>query len=61
MLIINITKVTIDFRFFKGKNTGSTGHFTKQGAFIVDPEKIRRFVIPDLKGFTVKRLFLFVS
>jgi len=39
--------------FYKGTRTGSMGRHTKYGGYVVDFEKVRRFIVPDLSRFTV--------
>lgn len=39
--------------YYKGTGTGSTGSHTKHGGFIIDWDKVRTYVVPDLKDFKV--------
>ncbi|KAF8106318.1 hypothetical protein N665_0144s0029 [Sinapis alba] len=43
--------------FYKGKNCKPTGFHTKKGGYVVQPDKLPNYVIPDLTGFKV--LFFF--
>lgn len=40
-------------QYYKGSGSGAMGHFEK-GAYIIDPKKVRQFVVPDLMGFPLK-------
>ncbi|KAG5384167.1 hypothetical protein IGI04_035637 [Brassica rapa subsp. trilocularis] len=40
--------------FYKGKNCKSTGFHTKKGGYVVQPDKLPNYVIPDLTGFKLK-------
>nr|GMC56588.1 39S ribosomal protein L41-A, mitochondrial-like [Ipomoea batatas] len=46
--------------FYKGKNCIPTGFHTRKGGYVVVPEKLPNYVVPDLTGFKVlnKNLFL---
>ncbi|KAF2137620.1 uncharacterized protein K452DRAFT_257369 [Aplosporella prunicola CBS 121167] len=37
--------------FYKGTGTGSMGRHTKRGGYIIEPEKVRTYKVPDLTGF----------
>ena len=39
--------------FYKGNRTGSMGRHTKYGGYIVDFNKVRTYVVPDLSDFYV--------
>lgn len=36
-----------------GTGSGAMGRHTKNGGYLVDWNKVRTFVVPDLEGFTV--------
>ncbi|KAG2331646.1 hypothetical protein Bca52824_002826 [Brassica carinata] len=40
--------------FYKGKNCKSTGFHDKKGGYVVQPDKLPNYVIPDLTGFKLK-------
>lgn len=42
--------------YYKGTGTGSMGRHTKHGGYIVDYNKVRTYVCPDLKDFEVWQL-----
>ncbi|OZJ02294.1 hypothetical protein BZG36_05347 [Bifiguratus adelaidae] len=37
--------------FYKGTRSGAMGRHTKRGGYMIDWEKVRTFVVPDLEGF----------
>ncbi|KAI8850078.1 mitochondrial ribosomal protein L27-domain-containing protein, partial [Chytridium lagenaria] len=37
--------------WYKGTGSGSMGKWTKKGEYIIEPHKVRKFMIPDLNGF----------
>nr|GMC46311.1 39S ribosomal protein L41-A, mitochondrial-like [Ipomoea batatas] len=37
--------------FYKGKNCIPTGFHTRKGGYVVVPEKLPNYVVPDLTGF----------
>ncbi|KAF8467612.1 mitochondrial ribosomal protein L27-domain-containing protein [Kalaharituber pfeilii] len=37
--------------YYKGNRTGSMGRHTRHGGYIIDWNKVRTYVVPDLKGF----------
>lgn len=39
--------------FYKGNRTGSMGRHTKHGGYIIEFEKVRTYVCPDLLDFNV--------
>lgn len=39
--------------FYKGNRTGSMGRHTKYGGYVIEWEKVRTYVVPDLKNFKV--------
>ncbi|KAJ2080728.1 60S ribosomal protein L27, mitochondrial [Coemansia sp. RSA 988] len=34
--------------FYKGNRTGSMGRHTKHGGYVIDLDKVRTFVVPDM-------------
>ncbi|KAF2239243.1 hypothetical protein EV356DRAFT_528518 [Viridothelium virens] len=40
--------------YYKGTGSGSMGRHTKHGGYIVEYEKVRTYVVPDLDGFMLK-------
>ncbi|XP_057767813.1 uncharacterized protein LOC130988073 [Salvia miltiorrhiza] len=40
--------------YYKGKNCKPTGFHTRKGGYVVVPEKIPNYVVPDLTGFKLK-------
>ncbi|GAN03767.1 50S ribosomal protein 27 protein [Mucor ambiguus] len=39
--------------FYKGTGSGAMGRHTKNGSYLVDWNKVRTFVVPDLEGFNL--------
>ncbi|KAI9293494.1 hypothetical protein K502DRAFT_30840 [Neoconidiobolus thromboides FSU 785] len=37
--------------YYKGTGTGSHGRFTKRGQYMINPYKVRHYVVPNLEGF----------
>ena len=42
--------------FYKGNRTGAMGRHTKHGGYIIEFEKVRTYVCPDLLDFNVSTL-----
>ncbi|KAJ8762509.1 hypothetical protein K2173_007948 [Erythroxylum novogranatense] len=40
--------------YYKGKNCKSTGFHTRKGGYVIMPEKLPNYVIPDLTDFKLK-------
>ncbi|ORZ27789.1 mitochondrial ribosomal protein L27-domain-containing protein [Lobosporangium transversale] len=40
---------------YKGTGSGSMGRHTKRGRYVIEWEKVRSFVVPDLTDFKVNR------
>ncbi|KAL0290516.1 UNVERIFIED_CONTAM: 39S ribosomal protein L41, mitochondrial [Sesamum angustifolium] len=40
--------------FYKGKNCKPTGFHTRKGGYVVVPEKLPNYVVPDLTDFKLK-------
>ncbi|KAL2500268.1 Mitochondrial ribosomal protein L27 [Forsythia ovata] len=41
--------------YYKGKNCNPTGFHTRKGGYVVIPEKLPNYVVPDLTDFKEKR------
>ncbi|KAI7894009.1 mitochondrial ribosomal protein L27-domain-containing protein [Mucor mucedo] len=39
--------------FYKGTGSGAMGRHTKNGGYLVDWNKVRTFVVPDLENFAL--------
>ncbi|CAI9105810.1 OLC1v1004824C2 [Oldenlandia corymbosa var. corymbosa] len=39
--------------YYKGKNCKPTGFHTRKGGYVVVPEKLPNYVVPDLRDFKV--------
>ncbi|KAI8978026.1 mitochondrial ribosomal protein L27-domain-containing protein [Pilobolus umbonatus] len=39
--------------FYKGTGSGAMGRHTKNGGYVVDWNKVRTFVVPDLENFNL--------
>ncbi|KAI8326287.1 hypothetical protein GQ54DRAFT_294972 [Martensiomyces pterosporus] len=37
-------------QFYKGNRTGAMGRHTKHGNYVIDLDKVRTYVVPDLTG-----------
>ena len=46
--------------YYKGKGGTKEGKLNSKGKFIVDPKKRLELIVPDLEGFTVSGLEVFV-
>ncbi|KAL2917744.1 hypothetical protein HK105_202617 [Polyrhizophydium stewartii] len=40
--------------YYKGTRSGRMGHWTKRGQYIIEPWRVRQFVVPELAGFQLK-------
>jgi len=40
--------------YYKGTGTGSMGRHTKYGGYVIEWDKVRTYVCPDLAGFNVR-------
>ncbi|KAK8962571.1 hypothetical protein KSP40_PGU004148 [Platanthera guangdongensis] len=47
--------------YYKGKNCKPTGFHTRKGGYVVQDEKLPRYVVPDLTDFKVFLLNYFPS
>ena len=49
-----LTTKQVNGGYYKGTGSGSMGRHTKHGGYIIDPKKVRTYVVPaDLKDFKV--------
>ncbi|TGZ82853.1 hypothetical protein EX30DRAFT_339125 [Ascodesmis nigricans] len=46
-----LTTKMVNGGFYKGNRTGTVGRHTKHGGFVIDWERVRTYVVPDMKGF----------
>jgi len=44
--------------YYKGKNCKSTGFHTRKGGYVMVPEKLPNYVVPDLTDFKLKAYVL---
>ncbi|ONK69826.1 uncharacterized protein A4U43_C05F27140 [Asparagus officinalis] len=40
--------------YYKGKNCKSTGFHTRKGGYVLQDEKLPRYIVPDLTDFKLK-------
>ncbi|KAK9818441.1 hypothetical protein WJX74_000878 [Apatococcus lobatus] len=40
--------------YYKGKGARATGRHTSKGRYVIDPDKLPNYVVPDLTGFQLK-------
>ncbi|XP_010538932.1 PREDICTED: 39S ribosomal protein L41-A, mitochondrial-like [Tarenaya hassleriana] len=40
--------------YYKGKNCKPTGFHTRKGGYVIQPEKLPNYVVPDLTDFKLK-------
>ena len=50
---LKLTTKQVNGGYYKGTGSGSMGRHTKYGGFILDKEKVRTYVVPDMTGFEV--------
>lgn len=51
-----LTTKQVNGGFYKGTGSGSMGWHTKHGGYVIDPKKVRTYVVPEgLKDFKVSR------
>jgi len=55
---LRLTTKDVGKGFYKGTGTGTVGRHTKHGGFVIEWERVRTFVCPNLEGF---KLSPFVS
>ncbi|KAK3941647.1 mitochondrial ribosomal protein L27-domain-containing protein [Diplogelasinospora grovesii] len=48
---LRLTTKDVNKGFYKGTRTGSMGRHTKYGGYIIEWEKVRTYVCPDLTDF----------
>lgn len=53
-----LTTKDVNKGFYKGNRVGAMGRHTKHGNYIIQFEKVRSYIVPDLTGFKVGFLFL---
>ncbi|KAI1343029.1 mitochondrial ribosomal protein L27-domain-containing protein [Xylariaceae sp. FL0016] len=46
-----LTTKDINKGFYKGTGTGSMGRHTKYGGYIIDWNRVRTYVVPDIENF----------
>ena len=51
---LRLTTKDVNKGFYKGNRTGSMGRHTKYGGYVVEWDKVRTYVVPDLKDFKVR-------
>ena len=44
---LRLTTKMVNGGYYKGNRTGSLGSHTKSGGYVIDPRKVRTFVVPD--------------
>ena len=42
-----LTTKQVNKGFYKGNRTGSMGRHTRHGGYIIDPRKVRTYVVPE--------------
>jgi large subunit ribosomal protein L41 len=58
MARLRLTTKQVNRGYYKGNRTGSMGFFLKTGTYIIDPGKLRTYVVPEnLDSFKVCQLF----
>lgn len=50
---LKMTTKDVGRGFYKGNRTGAMGRHTKYGTYVIEWEKVRTYVVPDLKEFKV--------
>lgn len=51
---LTLTTKQVNGGFYKGTGSGSMGWHTKHGGYVIDPKKVRTYVVPEgLKDFKV--------
>lgn len=51
---LKLTTKDVGRGFYKGNRTGSMGRHNKYGGYLVDWNKVRTYVVPDLKDFKAR-------
>ena len=44
---LRLTTKMVNGGYYKGNRTGAMGWHTKHGGYIIDPRKVRTYVVPD--------------
>ncbi|PHH61365.1 hypothetical protein CDD81_443 [Ophiocordyceps australis] len=50
---LRITTKDVGRGFYKGNRTGSMGRHTKHGGYVIEWDKVRTYVVPDLTDFNL--------
>ncbi|CAP66817.1 uncharacterized protein PODANS_4_6880 [Podospora anserina S mat+] len=50
---LRLTTKDVNKGFYKGTGSGSMGRHTSRGGYIIEWNKVRTYVCPDLTGFKV--------
>jgi len=50
---LQLTTKQVNGGYYKGTRSGAMGRHTKHGQYIIDWDKVRTYVVPDLTGFQV--------
>ncbi|RPA95563.1 hypothetical protein L873DRAFT_1837101 [Choiromyces venosus 120613-1] len=48
---LQLTTKQVNGGYYKGTRSGAMGRHTKHGQYIIEWDKVRTYVVPDLKGF----------
>ncbi|KAK6520339.1 hypothetical protein TWF506_000613 [Arthrobotrys conoides] len=48
---LKLTTKQVNGGYYKGTGTGSMGSHTKYGGYVLDPKKLRNYVVPDMTDF----------
>ena len=51
---LRLTTKMVNKGFYKGTGSGSMGMHTKHGGYVLEPKKVRTYVVPDLTDFKVR-------
>ena len=54
---LRLTTKDVNKGYYKGTGTGSMGRHTKYGGYIIEWNKVRTYVCPNLEGFKVRKQF----
>jgi large subunit ribosomal protein L41 len=56
-----LTTKQVNGGYYKGTRTGSMGSHTKHGGYIIDPKKVRTYVVPAmLSSFKVCSIYYYI-
>ncbi|KAL7270362.1 60S ribosomal protein L27, mitochondrial [Rhizina undulata] len=50
---LQLTTKQVNGGYYKGTGSGSMGRHTKHGGYIIDWNKVRTYVVPEIEGFTL--------